>query len=199
MKRRHVMPFGSAPDAEGVCFRLWAPTATRVELELASGGKRALAPMEQVVDGRFELRVDGARAGARYRYRIDGKIDVPDPASRHQPEDVHGPSEVIDPHAYEWRDAAWRGRPWHEIALYELHVGAFTPQGTFDAAAQRLPYLRDLGVTAVELMPVADFPGARNWGYDGVLPFAPDSRYGRPDDLKRLIDTAHGIGLAVFL
>lgn len=199
MKRRHVMPFGSAPDAEGVCFRLWAPAATRVELELASRGERALTPMEQGVGGCFELRVDGARAGARYRYRIDGKIDVPDPASRHQPEDVHGPSEVIDPHAYEWRDAAWRGRPWQEIALYELHVGAFTPQGTFDAAAQRLPYLRDLGVTAVELMPVADFPGARNWGYDGVLPFAPDSRYGRPDDLKRLIDTAHGIGLAVFL
>ena len=199
MKRRHLMPFGSAPDAQGAHFRLWAPQAMRVELELVAGGRRRTVPLKPSGGGWFEVRTAAARAGSRYHYRIDGRIEVPDPASRHQPEDAHGPSEVIDPEAYAWRDAAWRGRPWHELVLYELHVGAFTPEGTFDAAARRLPYLEDLGVTAIELMPVADFPGTRNWGYDGVLPFAPDSRYGRPEDLKRLIDAAHALGLAVLL
>ena len=198
MKRRHVMPFGAQADADGVRFRLWAPQASRVELELVSPARRAME-MNRLADGWFEVRRPEARPGSRYRYRIDGKIEAPDPASRYQPGDVHGPSEVIDPHAYEWSDGGWRGRPWSEIVLYELHVGAFTREGTFQAAAQRLPYLRDLGVTAVELMPVADFPGSRNWGYDGVLPFAPDSRYGSPDDLKGLIDVAHGLGLAVLL
>jgi malto-oligosyltrehalose trehalohydrolase len=149
--------------------------------------------------GWFEMLTDKARPGSRYRYRIDGSVDVPDPASRYQPEDVHGPSEIVDPQTYDWQDAAWRGRPWHEAVLYELHVGAFTAAGTFEAAAQRLPYLRELGVTAVELMPVADFSGARNWGYDGVLPFAPHRRYGRPEDLKRLVDDAHRLGLMVLL
>ena len=199
MKRRHAMPFGATLSAGGVTFRLWAPDAARVELDLENAGGRALVPMVAAGDGWFEGSDSNARAGSRYRYRIDGGTEVPDPASRHQPQDVHGPSEVIDPRAYAWRDAAWRGRPWHEAVVYELHVGAFTREGTFDAAARRLEYLRELGVTVVELMPVADFPGTRNWGYDGVLPYAPDSRYGRPDDLKRLIDDAHNLGLAVML
>ena len=198
MKRVHRMPFGAeVTGGAGVRFRLWAPTARSVDLCL----EKAPAPvaMAEAGDGWFEHLAGDARAGARYRYRIDGDLDVPDPASRSNPLDVHGPSEVIDPAHYAWRDAGWRGRPWHEAVLYELHVGAFTPEGTFAATAARLPYLRDLGVTAVELMPVADFPGRRNWGYDGVLPFAPDSAYGTPDDLKRLVDAAHALGLMVFL
>ena len=126
-------------------------------------------------------------------------LAVPDPASRFNPDDVHGASEVIDPLAYSWGDASWRGRPWHEAVVYELHVGTFTPEGTFSAAARRLPELAALGITAIELMPVADFPGRRNWGYDGVLHFAPDASYGTPDDLKELVDRAHGAGLMVLL
>ena len=124
---------------------------------------------------------------------------VPDPASRYQPEDVHRPSQVVDPQAWEWADGNWRGRPWEEAVFYELHIGTFTPEGTFRAAAQKLDYLADLGVTALQLMPVAEFPGRRDWGYDGVLPFAPESSYGRPEDLKYLVQAAHGKGLMVFL
>ena len=193
------MPFGAALRPDGVSFRLWAPGATRVELVFEEAGARYENPMSAAGQGWFECTHTGARAGAHYRYRIDGGTEVPDPASRHQPQDVHGPSEVIDPRSYDWRDAAWRGRPWHEAVVYELHVGTFTREGTFEAASRRLEYLRDLGVTVVELMPVADFPGARNWGYDGVLPYAPDSRYGRPEDLKRLVDEAHALELAVML
>ena len=123
----------------------------------------------------------------------------PDPASRYQPEDVHGPSEVIDPAAYVWRDAGWSGRPWEEAVVYELHIGAFTPEGTFRAAIGKLDHLVALGVTAIEIMPIGDFPGRRNWGYDGVLPYAPDSAYGRPEDLKALVEAAHARGLMVLL
>jgi maltooligosyltrehalose trehalohydrolase len=124
---------------------------------------------------------------------------VPDPASRFQPEDVHGPSEVVDPRGYRWQHPDWCGRPWHETVLYELHVGTFSEEGTFDGLRRKLDHLVGLGVTAVELMPLADFPGLRNWGYDGVLPFAPDASYGSPDQLKRLIDEMHGRGLMAFL
>ncbi|HET7597956.1 MAG TPA: alpha-amylase family glycosyl hydrolase, partial [Burkholderiales bacterium] len=200
MRRRHVMPFGAALDADGVRFRLWAPEVSHAALEiLPAGANRRRLPMPRDGNGWFEMRVEGVGAGCCYRFHIDDGIDVPDPVSRHQPQDVHGPSEVIDPEAYEWRVNGWRGRHWDEIVLYEMHVGAFTPEGTFAAAAERLPYLRDLGVTAVELMPVADFPGRRNWGYDGVLPFAPESRYGRPAALKHFVDAAHALGLAVLL
>jgi len=199
MKRGHDMPFGSACGTNGVRFRLWAPAAASVELQLECTGDWKHIPLAATGAGWFGLCTDEARPGSCYRYWIDGKVAVPDPASRHQRDDVHGPSEVIDPHAYDWQDETWRGRPWHEAVLYELHIGAFTPAGTFEAAAQRLPYLRDLGVTAIELMPVADFAGARNWGYDGVLPFAPEQRYGRPDDLKHLVDAAHRLGLMVLL
>ena len=140
-----------------------------------------------------------APAGTRYRYRIDGEMLVPDPAARYQPGDVHGASEVVDPLAYAWRDGAWAGLPPERLAFYELHVGTFTPEGTYAAVAGKLDHLAALGVTAVELMPLADFPGRWGWGYDGVLLFAPESRYGRPEDLKALVDACHARGLAVFL
>jgi malto-oligosyltrehalose trehalohydrolase len=148
-------------------------------------------------NGWFALHIPTAKAGTRYAFHIDGDLTVPDPAARFNPDDIHGASEVIDPHAYAWNDGAWRGRPWHEAVIYELHVGTFTREGTFAAAIERLDDLAALGITAIELMPVADFPGRRNWGYDGVLQFAPDAAYGRPDDLKRLIDAAHARGLMV--
>ena len=179
----------------GVGFRLWAPAATKVELVL---GDKSY-PMTKGGDGWFERTEPGARAGSLYLYRIDGGQLVPDPASRFQPQDVDGPSEVIDPAAFAWRDGDWRGRAWEEAVIYELHVGTFTPQGTFRSVISRLEHLKDLGVTALELMPLADFGGRRNWGYDGVLPFAPDSAYGRPDDLKALVQAAHQAGLMVFL
>ncbi len=193
------MPFGAQTQKNGgVRFRLWAPNARRVELCLENPNSLELQ-LKPVDSGWFELTTGEASSSSRYRYRIDGSVTVPDPASRFQPEDVHGPSEVIDAQAFEWTDYAWRGREWEEAIIYELHVGAFTPEGTFCAVEGKLDYLRDLGVTAVELMPVADFPGARNWGYDGVLPFAPDSSYGRPEDLKRLVQAAHAKGLMIFL
>jgi maltooligosyltrehalose trehalohydrolase len=150
-------------------------------------------------EGWYNLLSKDARAGMRYGFKIDGKLIVPDPASRFQPDDVHGRSLVVDPQSYTWSQAHWMGRPWEETVLYELHVGTATQEGTYVALIGKLEALRDLGVTAIELMPVAEFPGERNWGYDGVLPFAPDAAYGSPDDLKRLIDRAHELGLMVFL
>lgn len=194
--RRHVLPHGAELTTQGVRFRLWAPGCQAVELVLEGGTTLAMMVGEE---GWFELTTDQARAGTRYRYRLPDGLQVPDPASRFQPEDVHGPSEVIDPIAYAWQDGDWRGRPWHEAVVYELHVGTFTAAGTFRAAIERLDHLVALGVTAIEIMPVADFPGARNWGYDGVLPYAPDSSYGRPEDLKALVEAAHAHGLMVLL
>jgi len=200
MKRIHSMPFGAALVPEGVRFRLWAPAASRVDVGVdGTVDDPVWHEMRRQVDGWFERVVEGARAGARYRFRIDADREVPDPASRCNPDDVHRASEVVDPLAYEWRDGEWRGRPWDDAVVYELHVGAFTGEGTFDGVAARLDYLTDLGVTAIELMPIADFPGRRNWGYDGVLPFAPDSTYGTPDSLKALIDAAHARGLMMLL
>jgi malto-oligosyltrehalose trehalohydrolase len=195
MKRRHQMPFGAAVTDSGVRFRLWAPAADTVELCLEGG----VLPLPATGGGWFELHTGQASAGSRYHYRIDGQLQVPDPASRFNPDDVHGASEVIDPAAFDWQDDAWYGRPWHEAVIYELHVGSFSPQGGFAGVEEKLDHLVSLGVTAIELMPVADFPGQRNWGYDGVLPFAPDASYGRPDDLKRLVQSAHRRGLMVLL
>ena len=195
---RHRLPFGAEVRDDGhVRFRLWAPGRSSVSLALEDGG--AVVPMTPQPEGWFELVSGQAQAGSAYRFVLDDGLRVPDPASRGQADDVHGPSLVVDPCAYRWRHPAWRGRPWHETVLYELHVGAFTPEGTFDGVAARLDHLVALGVTAIELMPVADFPGTRNWGYDGVLPFAADNAYGGPLALKRLIDAAHGKGLMVFL
>ncbi|MEO6353780.1 MAG: malto-oligosyltrehalose trehalohydrolase [Burkholderiaceae bacterium] len=199
MKSRHRMPFGAELADAGVRFRLWAPSAQCVELCLVPPGAEQVIAMNRTADGWFELLTPRARAGSRYRYRIDGKLTVPDPASRCNPDDVDGPSSVVDPAAFIWHDTAWRGRRWQDAVIYELHVGTFTPAGTFLGVEERLDYLLALGVTAIELMPVADFPGARNWGYDGVLLFAPDSRYGTPEQLKTLIESAHRKGLMVLL
>ena len=166
------MPFGAeVQPSEGVRFRLWAPRAASVDLCLEGHHALALAPTG---GGWFEAPVPRAGHGTRYRYRIDGRLLVPDPASRFQPEDVHGPSEVVDPERFEWTDGGWRGRAWETMVFYELHVGTFTPEGTLAAAQARLDHLADLGVTAVELMPLAAFPGRWDWGYDGVLLFAPE-------------------------
>jgi maltooligosyltrehalose trehalohydrolase len=200
MKRRHSMPFGAECRDDGsVRFRLWAPAARRVQLSLAGAKRSPCLPLKPCDEGWFELVTDAARPGMEYRFRIDDAQEVPDPASRFQPRDVHGPSEVIDPQAFEWQDGDWYGRPWEEGVIYEVHVGAFTPSGNFSSLRMRLDYLADLGITAIELMPVADFPGRRSWGYDGVFPFAPDSTYGRPEDLKKLIQSAHGHGIMVLL
>jgi maltooligosyltrehalose trehalohydrolase len=194
------MPFGAELSADGSTrFRLWAPGAHRVDLELSHGDVRGELPMTALDGGWFETRVPDALSGTRYSFRIDGGITVADPASRCNPDDVHAASMVIDPCAFDWGDAKWTGRPWEEAVVYELHVGTFTPAGTFIAAIERLDYLADLGVTAIELMPLADFPGRWNWGYDGVLPFAPDAAYGAPVDLKRLVDAAHAHHISVFL
>jgi maltooligosyltrehalose trehalohydrolase len=187
------MRFGAELDHDGVTFRLWAPAAERVDVMLDRAH-----PMQAQPEGWYEVMVPGARAGRLYKYRIDGEYEIPDPASHYQPEDVFGPSEVID-HGFRWRTNEWRGRPWADAVLLELHVGTFTPGGTFRAAIEKLDHLVETGITAIELMPIADFAGQRNWGYDGVLLYAPDSTYGRPDDLRALIDEAHARGLMVFL
>ncbi len=193
------MPFGAEFLPGGaVRFRLWAPAHAHIELELELEPASRLA-LEREADGWHALTVPAVQAGTRYRYVLPDGTRVPDPASRYQPLDVHGPSEVIDPLAYRWGDAGWRGRPWNEAVLYELHIGAFTAAGTFAAAIERLAHLVTLGVSAIELMPLADFPGRRDWGYDGVFAFAPDASYGRPEDLKALIDAAHAHGLMVLL
>lgn len=195
MRRIHRMPFGAEITEDGVRFSLWAPTARDVSLVLEGSN----LPMQASGDGWRRLTVPEARAGSRYAYRVDCNITVPDPASRFQPDDVHGESLVVDPTAFEWSDGAWKGRPWEETVLYELHVGTATPEGTYAALIPKLEDLRDLGITAIELLPLAEFPGRRNWGYDGVLPYAPDAAYGTPDDLKRLIDRAHSLGLMIFI
>lgn len=200
--RSHHMPFGATVQAGGggVEFALWAPSEPSVVLEhRAAGGEALSRPMERDHRGWHRLLVPQAGHGDRYSYLLANGTRVPDPASRFNPDDVHGPSAVMDPHRFGWTDDAWRGRPWEEAVVYELHVGAFTQEGTFDAARERLGELAELGVTAIELMPLADFPGRRNWGYDGVLPFAPDAAYGTPDDLKALVDAAHSLGLMVLL
>jgi maltooligosyltrehalose trehalohydrolase len=195
-RRAHAMPHGAELHENGVRFRLWAPGETQVSIEIDG---RNPVHMARQPDGWHELITIGAHPGTLYRYVVADGLRVPDPASRFQPQDVHGPSEVIDPEAYDWRDADWRGRPWSELVIYEIHVGAFTPDGTFRAAIEKLDHLVRLGVTAIEIMPISDFPGARNWGYDGVLPYAPDSSYGRPEDLKALVDAAHACGISVLL
>jgi len=193
------MPFGAELTASGVRFRLWAPGATSVDVVLKVGGEERAVAMQALPAGWFQVVAQDAQAGSLYRFRIDGEIEVADPASRFNPADAQGPSAVVDPCAFDWPDGAWHGRPWHEAVIYELHVGTFTPAGTFAGVEARLDYLAELGVTVLELMPIADFPGARGWGYDGVLPYAPDAAYGTPADLKSLIAAAHSRGLAMML
>ena len=182
-----------------VRFRVWAPHAESLRVRVRTGPAAGTYAMTAGSDGVHEATVAGVGAGADYVYvSADGR-ELPDPVSRWQPDGVHGPSRVVDPAAYAWRDASWRGIPLADYAIYELHVGTFTPEGTFDAAIRELPRLVALGVTAIELMPVAQFPGERNWGYDGVHLYAVQHSYGGAEGLKRLVDAAHGHGLAVVL
>jgi malto-oligosyltrehalose trehalohydrolase len=185
--------YGPLPLERGYRFRLYAPAATTVD---AIVEERSLA-MEREGDW-FGVDDAGARPGTRYAFEIDGKLRVPDPGSRFQPEGVHAPSAIVDPR-FDWPNDGWRPRPWHEHAIYELHLGTFTRAGTYAGAAGKLGALVALGVTAIELMPLAAFPGSRNWGYDGVLQYAPFAGYGTPAELKALIAAAHGHGLAVLL
>lgn len=195
---RPGLPFGATVLAEGgVQFNLYAPAAQNVDVELDGEGMRL--PMQRSADGWFRLRTEEAHAGTRYSFVLPDGQRVPDPASRFQPDGVHEASEVVAPEMYRWRDAQWRGRPWQEAVLYELHVGTFTAEGTFAAAADRLDHLADLGVTAVEVMPIGAFPGSRGWGYDGVLMYAPYAGYGRPEDFKSFVDAAHERGISVLL
>jgi maltooligosyltrehalose trehalohydrolase len=187
------LPFGANLIGEArTRFRIWAPAQRQVSLAVED---RPLLPMTRSDDGWFTVEAE-CGAGTRYSYVLQDDTHVPDPAARAQAADVHSASIVVDPASYRWRRPDWRGRPWHEAVLYELHVGTF---GGFDGVARELSRLADLGITAIELMPVAEFPGVRNWGYDGVLPFAPEHGYGSPDQLKALVDAAHDHGLMIFL
>jgi malto-oligosyltrehalose trehalohydrolase len=188
--------FGPVLGTSQTRFRFWAPLHERIQLHIDGEEER---PMEPVGEGWHESVVEGVGAGTRYSFVLADGLRVPDPASRHQPDDVHGPSEVVDLDAYRWRCPDWTGRPVEELVFYEMHIGAFTADGSFLAAIEKLDHLADLGVTAIQIMPVSDFPGGYNWGYDGVMPYAPDSSYGRPEELMALIDAAHERGICVFL
>lgn len=190
-----ALDIGATPLTSGVHFRVWAPAVTTMEVELPESGG-LMAPLQR--DGEYFEGAVQASAGDRYWFWLDGTLRRPDPASRSQPDGVHGPSQVLDP-AFPWEDSEWRGVALDSCIFYELHVGTFTPAGTFAAAIERLDYLKELGITALELMPVAQFPGERNWGYDGVYPFAPQNSYGGAKGLKKLVDACHRKGLAVFL
>lgn len=186
-------------SADRAQFKVWAPSVRQVAVELV-GQNRTAIPMQPTAHGYFELMVEGVQPRARYRYLLDGKQARPDPASRFQPDGVHGPSVVVDPDSFGWNDGAWPGLPLKDLIIYELHVGTFTQEGTFEAIIPHLSYLKEtVGITAIELMPVAQFPGGRNWGYDGVYPYAVQSTYGGPDGLKRLVDACHAMGIAVIL
>ncbi len=195
---RRRLPIGAEPQpGGGVHFRLWAPAAAEIWLDIDDGGAHR---MSAEPDGYFSALIEGARVGMRYRFRLDDSDRrLPDPASRFQPEGPHGPSEIVDPAPFAWSDAGWSGLPPEGLVIYEMHVGSFTPEGGWAAATDRLPMLAELGVTCIEMMPVADFPGRFGWGYDGVDLFAPTRLYGRPDDLRRFVDRAHALGLAVIL
>jgi maltooligosyltrehalose trehalohydrolase len=193
---RRRMAIGAEVQQTGVHFRVWAPKRKAVDVLL--DGRDAIA-LQAEGDGYFSALVAGAGQGARYRYRLDGGEAFPDPASRFQPDGPHGPSEVVDPGAHSWTDDDWRGVRLQGQVLYEMHIGTFTPAGTWSSAAKQLKALADLGVTVLEIMPVAEFPGRFNWGYDGVDLFAPAHVYGRPDDMRAFVDAAHALGLGVIL
>ncbi|WP_232285981.1 malto-oligosyltrehalose trehalohydrolase [Solidesulfovibrio carbinoliphilus] len=201
MKTKRRYPIGAeVQPAGGTHFLVWAPRPGKVELVLESGpGAPAVIPMKALADGYHGAMVPVATAGTRYRFRLDGKGDYPDPASRFQPDGPHGSSQVVDPTAYDWQDAGWPGVSVKGQVIYEMHVGTFTKEGTFAAAQNELAELAACGITVVEVMPVADFPGRFGWGYDGVGQFAPVWLYGEPDDFRRFVDTAHQNGLGVIL
>jgi maltooligosyltrehalose trehalohydrolase len=190
--------FGASVELGGVEFRVWAPRLRSPQILVCEDSPKVY-PMLAAEGGEFAALVPGLHAGADYFLVTDGGRRLPDPVSRWQPHGVHGPSRVIDPGAFGWADGDWRGLPLTDYVIYELHTGTFTAEGTFEAAVTRLPMLRDLGITAIELMPVAEFPGRRNWGYDGVGMYAPQSGYGGPGGLKVLVNECHRLGLAVVL
>lgn len=192
----HTFDFGPAISNNDIEFRLWAPFHDRVLLNI--GGETPEA-MKRDDEGWHRLRKPRVGADIRYSFTLPDGLEIPDPASRFQPRDVHGPSEIVDLSRFQWQSTDWYGRPWEETIIYELHVGTFSQEGTFHGAIAHLDHLHDLGITAIQIMPVADFPGGYNWGYDGVMPYAPDSSYGRPEDLMALVDAAHARGLSVFL
>jgi maltooligosyltrehalose trehalohydrolase len=192
------LPFGANVVAGGTEFRVWAPASRSVDVVVYGPDAERVHPLAAEADGWFSATVPGVGAGARYRYRLDEKDAFPDPASRSQPDCVHDPSAVVDP-SFAWTDEGWRGVSADELVIYELHVGTATAEGTFDALIGRLDEIAALGATAVEPMPVAEFPGARNWGYDGVYLYAPESSYGGADAFRRFVDAAHARGLAVIL
>jgi maltooligosyltrehalose trehalohydrolase len=180
-------------------FRVWAPKAERVTLLISrQDGPTDGFPMDRDPNGEFHLTAS-ASAGDKYCYLVDGPLQLPDPVSRLLPDGVHAATQIVDPNAFRWTDQNWHGLPYRDYILYEIHIGTFTPEGTFDSAIQKLDYLKELGVTAIEIMPVAAFPGKRNWGYDGVSMYAVQESYGGPDGLKRFVDAAHAKGFAVVL
>jgi len=188
--------WGAEYTAAGeVRFRVWAPGQDEVALRLNGSD----TPMTRSDDGWFEVLATGVSPGTEYNYVLSDGMVVPDPASRGQKKEVSGPSLVIDPTSYAWQDGGWKGRPWEETIVYEMHVGTFTPEGTFQAAIEKLPYLADLGITMIEVLPVAHFGGQRGWGYDGVLLYAPHVAYGAPEDFKAFVDAAHSYGISVVL
>ncbi|HLM67648.1 MAG TPA: alpha-amylase family glycosyl hydrolase, partial [Longimicrobium sp.] len=193
------LPLGANVVEGGVEFRVWAPASERVDVIVYGPDLEAVHPLAAEADGWFRGRVEGIGAGARYKYRLNGADAFPDPASRSQPDGVHEPSEVVDPSAFHWTDEGWRGVPLDDLSIYEVHVGTATESGDFDGLIERLDDIAALGVTAVEPLPLAEFPGARNWGYDGVYLYAPDSAYGGPEAFRRFVDAAHARGLAVVL
>jgi maltooligosyltrehalose trehalohydrolase len=187
----HRLPDGSWE------FLLWVPNASSIRLQLCTGNE--LIGMEPLPHGYFRANVGEVNEGTQYLYRLDDERSLPDPASRFQPQGVHGPSEIVDTESFQWTDQKWKGIPLESSIFYELHVGTYTQEGTFDAVIPHIGQLADLGITTLELMPIAQFPGSRNWGYDGVYPFAPQNSYGGPAALHRLVDSAHSQGLAVAL
>ncbi|HYC38079.1 MAG TPA: malto-oligosyltrehalose trehalohydrolase [Usitatibacter sp.] len=199
MNEPRRLPVGAEPRSAGVHFRVWAPRRRRVEVVLERAPGTESVALTPEGNGYFSGMVAQARPGSLYRYRLDDDKAYPDPASRFQPEGPHGPSQVIDPAEYRWRDHAWPGPARGGQVVYEMHIGTFTREGTWQAAAAELPGLARLGITVVEVMPVAEFPGRFNWGYDGVSLFAPTRLYGSPDDFRAFVDVAHAAGMGVIL
>ena len=190
---------GAVVQEQGTTFEVWAPEARTIDLIIENKSHPITHALQFSEDGKWRCFLPDVTAGEFYRYRINGDRVLPDPASRFQPHGVHGPSQVINPHLFDWSDRNWQGIRIRDAILYELHVGTFSQEGTFAGVERRLPYLADLGVTVIELMPLGDFPGNRNWGYDGVALFAPARCYGTPEDLRRLINSAHALGIAVLI
>ncbi|WP_232065226.1 alpha-amylase family glycosyl hydrolase [Rhodocytophaga rosea] len=193
------MKVGTEYLGDGKCsFTVWAPEKNTATVHIVSP-KEQFLEMNKTKEGYFQLTVENIYPGATYFYRLDSGQDLPDPASHFQPEGVHGPSQVIDHSNYQWKDKVWKGIESKDMILYEMHLGTFTPEGTFNSMIDRLADLADTGINAIEIMPISQFPGNRNWGYDGVHPYSVQNSYGTPDDLRQLVDACHAHGIAVIL